>query len=290
MATSFFVFIGILLLVVLLIFTLSLYLIRKIFRLEKKSVFKTLLAIFVLFVGISGVTTLSVLLLQNLDDIALSVSILFISIYLITYLIFWLLFRSSLLKNIFVTLLFLIFVITLILGVRIASGYTYSVFQVSGNAMAPQLYENEYVVIQRLFSDVKRGDIVLVQEGGASLLSSFFLGHSGGTHLARIIGLSGETVEIHDNIISINGRELPSDLSIDEEEFIKGCRGEDAPYPPGAFYLNTCKNKVWVLDEDEYFIARNIDNVFFHHVATGPINKEGIIGKYWLTLTPPLNP
>ncbi|MGI6368246.1 MAG: signal peptidase I [Anaerolineae bacterium] len=76
--------------------------------------------------------------------------------------------------------------------------------RVEGQSMEPNLHNNERLIIEKVsyhFRQPARGDIVVLkpqQEGSVSLIK-------------RVIGLPGETVEIHDDHVLINGQPLQED-------------------------------------------------------------------------------
>ena len=82
---------------------------------------------------------------------------------------------------------------------------------VKESSMEPTLYENHYLIINKLaykIGDEERGDIIVfeseleTEDGDKKLL------------IKRIVGLPGETVEVKDGAVYINGQLL-------EEEYLK---------------------------------------------------------------------
>src|SRR5262245_50707622 len=70
--------------------------------------------------------------------------------------------------------------------------------RVEGAAMLPAIKDGEMVLIQREFEKLERGDIVIFYYPEDQSMS----------YLKRIIGLPGETLEIRDGEVVINGTAL----------------------------------------------------------------------------------
>ena len=133
-----------------------------------------------------------------------------------------------------------------------------------GDSMKPILYNGDVVLVNRIIynaSRPKRGDIIVFKPKGNE-----------NTHyyIKRIVGLPGETVEIIENRIYIDGEKLKEN------------------------YKTTDIDNVGIVDEkiklagDEYFVlgddrensedSRNAD--------VGNVKREYIYGKAWLTISP----
>jgi len=131
-------------------------------------------------------------------------------------------------------------------------------FQVRGMSMTPTLRDGEYLLIGKLsywFQSPARGDIVVFHPPT----------NPQEDYIKRIIGLPGETVEIRDGRIYIDGTPL-------EEPYITS----PVPYS-GA----------WTLRADEYFVlGDNRANSSDSH-TWGVLPRRNIVGKAWLTYWPP---
>jgi signal peptidase I len=112
-----------------------------------------------------------------------------------------------------------------------------------------------------------RGDIILFRtsrgESGASSRSQ-------SASLRRIIGLPGETVQIMDGTVYINGYPL------------------EEPYRSGEMTYGGTAASALTLSSDEYFVmADNRSNNFDSRDSTvGPVSGSEIIGKAWIRLKP----
>ena len=116
--------------------------------------------------------------------------------------------------------------------------------KVNGNSMYPTLDGNEIMLLNKL-GDIDRFDIVVVE-----------LEEEKEHLIKRVIGLPGETVEISDNEIYINGEVL-----------------ED-PYGYGITY----NIDPVVLGEDEYFVLGDNRLISLDSRAFGTIHRTEITG------------
>lgn len=94
--------------------------------------------------------------------------------------------------DLFDMLAFLVFVWGIVLFVRffIANPYT-----VVGQSMHPTFEENDFIIVDKItprFGDLKRGDVIVFVPPGKTV-----------PYIKRIIGLPGEMVKIHNNIVQI---------------------------------------------------------------------------------------
>lgn len=133
-------------------------------------------------------------------------------------------------------------------------------FYVKGASMEPNFYNYEYLIIDELsyrFDDPQRGDVVVLKNPHRP--SQFFI--------KRIIGLPGETVEIRDRTVFVNGAELDETAYLDPS-------------------IETFGNQVVHLHEGEYFILGDNRNESLDSRIFGPIIKDEIIGRTWLRAWP----
>jgi signal peptidase I len=159
-------------------------------------------------------------------------------------------------------------------------------FRVDGNSMEPTLSHAEMLIINRraytsfdlnsvlsvvpgvdretedrryIFNPPQRGDIVVFRPPGAS----------SDPYIKRIVALPGETVEIHDGAVYINGQRL-------EENYVSSVtnwRGGDQAsiqVPEGEFFM----------------LGDNRENSSDSRTF-GTVPKDDIIGKSWLAYWPP---
>lgn len=150
-----------------------------------------------------------------------------------------------------VIVVFLAFVLMFFFGTKTS---------VIGDSMMPALYNGQQILIDKFvykISSPKRGDVVVFQPNGNE-----------NTHYyeKRIIGLPGETVQIVDGYVYINGSKLDEDDTYDLIE------------DPGI-----AKDEL-VLQPYEYFVLGDNRNSSEDSRSgnMGPVKKEYIIGKAWL--------
>jgi signal peptidase I len=154
-------------------------------------------------------------------------------------------------KEIIITLVLAI-VIFLILRMVVGS---YSVISVS---MQPGLYEGERILVNKVayrFGEPDRGDIIIFQSPEEDL-----------TLIKRVIGLPGDTVEVKNNTVYINGVSL-------NEPYLK----EPPTYSYPAY--NVPAGRYFVLGDN-----RN-DSRDSHTGWTVPV--ENVVGRAWLLTWPP---
>lgn len=124
---------------------------------------------------------------------------------------------------------------------------------VNGQSMEPSLYENQKLLLNvaaYTFSEPKRGDVIVANAEDLNMQI-----------IKRVIGLPGETIEIHDNIIYINGEAL------------------DEPYVKEA--MVTADIPAFTLAYNEYFVCGDNRNnsLDSRSEILGPITKDEIFGK-----------
>ncbi len=132
---------------------------------------------------------------------------------------------------------------------------------VSGSSMNPTLESGDVVLINKLSYDIgkpKRYDIAAFEWEGS------------GTNIKRIIGLPGETIQIIDDTIYIDGEPLDS-----PEDLATASISGMAEYPIE-------------LAEDEYFlIGDNRDSSEDSRFSTvGNVKRDKLVGKVWLRILP----
>ncbi len=137
---------------------------------------------------------------------------------------------------------------------------------VYGPSMEPSYYDREYLLISKAYvyaKDLKRGDVVIfkthlkLENGGEKNL------------IKRVIGVAGDTVEITDGKVYINGAAIKED------------------YTDGSLTESFGQSK-WVVGENEIFVlGDNRDNSKDSRFEdVGLVNKNTIMGKVMLRVLP----
>ncbi|PIP26222.1 MAG: signal peptidase I [Candidatus Moranbacteria bacterium CG_4_9_14_3_um_filter_40_7] len=163
--------------------------------------------------------------------------------------------------------------------------FLFQPFFVQGASMEPTFENNQYLIINELgykktevgfpgkgffsvepFKKLKRGDVVVFHY--PKNRSQFFI--------KRIIGLSGEKIEIKNNRVTVYNSNNPGGLILDEKDYL----------PEG---IHTSGESVIELKENEYFVMG--DNRMFSSDSRswGPVLDSDIIGKVFLRAWPPNN-
>jgi len=139
--------------------------------------------------------------------------------------------------------------------------------RVDGNSMLPTLQNNQYVLVNRLVRTYQRGDIIVFRP--PMYPQENFLRRLLGQpsyyedYIKRIIGLPGDTVEVNDGIVSINGVPL-------EETYIA-----DPPAYSGS----------WRVPQGYLFVMGDNRNNSSDSHSWGYLPVENVLGKailvYW---------
>lgn len=134
-------------------------------------------------------------------------------------------------------------------------------FVVDGNSMAPTVAHGDYLVISRvhyLLGQPQRGDVAVFH----------YPKNPQRDYIKRVIGLPGETVELRDQMIYINGERLLE------------------PYLPEPCSQTRCGAGVWQLSKDEYFLMGDNRNLSSDSRAFGPVQQQYLIGAAVLRYYP----
>jgi len=144
-------------------------------------------------------------------------------------------------------------------------------YKVQQQSMEHTLEPDQYVLVDKLtprFDTYKRGDIVVFTP------PSDWIQEDGTPFIKRIIGLAGDTVDIRDGDVFINGTKI-------DEPYIYA-QPEDAAQPttvPGDEHR-------WVIPDGDLFLmgdhrANSADSRTF-----GPVPVAQVIGRAWLRYWP----
>ncbi len=141
--------------------------------------------------------------------------------------------------------------------------------QVNGQSMVPNFQSGEYVLTDKVSYRVGapvRGDIIVFHAPEAAQCPA----GTGCDFIKRVLGLPGDTVEVTNDSIVVNGSPLPEPYIPEEYDTL-----------PGAFTKNRAVN----LGPDEYFVVGDNRPYSSDSRAWGPITRGDIVGKaffrYW---------
>lgn len=133
-------------------------------------------------------------------------------------------------------------------------------YSIVGQSMEPNYHQDQRLLVDKVMPRLvgyNRGDIVIVHSPNQPI-----------ELIKRLIGKPGDTVELRDNRVFVNGEAL------------------NEPYlPPGASSGPQSGSASWTLGEDEYFIMGDNRTHSQDSRSFGPVKSENIVGRalvlYW---------
>lgn len=128
-------------------------------------------------------------------------------------------------------------------------------FVVDGPSMLPTFESGQFLIVSRLhymLGDPEFGDVVVFH----------YPGDPEQDYIKRVIGLPGDMVEIRDTKVYVNKTQLA-------ENYIN----EQACLP------TRCRDNIWKLGEDEYFVMGDNRNRSSDSRSFGPIQRQHIVGE-----------
>lgn len=151
----------------------------------------------------------------------------------------------------------------LVLAAVIAMGFCYSL-PLQDDSMNPAIENGDRVLVNRIgyrLTGIQRGDVIVFHDHD---------NENAQNDIKRVIGLPGETIQISDGQIIING-----------ETYL-----EKNSYP--RIDNAGLADKAVTLGKDEYFVLgdnRN-DSEDSRFADVGNISRDDIVGKAWLIISP----
>jgi signal peptidase I len=144
---------------------------------------------------------------------------------------------------------------------------------VYGPSMQPNFYTGQLVIVNRFayyFSGPARGDVVVLHSPLPDCRNAPSDDKNCELLIKRVIGLPGETVNIKNGRVYINGSLL------------------DEPYVAEFCKNNSCDpHDPWTLKYNEYFVLGDNRNNSWDGHSFGPIPRELIEGQAWIRYWPP---
>jgi len=138
---------------------------------------------------------------------------------------------------------------------------------VDGHSMEPPFYGKDRLVVSRahyLLGPPQRRDILVFNSVNPSERER------GVMLIKRVIGLPGETVEIRDRKVHINGEAL------------------NEPYIKDEVCIRRCQDRTWELGENEYFMmGDNRNNSNDSRAFRRPVTLPDIVGRVIIRYFPP---
>lgn len=132
-------------------------------------------------------------------------------------------------------------------------------FRIEGVSMEPNLHDGQYLIINKLvyyLHPPERGDVVVFH----------YPKNPRRDFIKRIIGVPGEKVEIMGERLFINGEELEEPYTLHTGKYGWGPQ---------------------TLAEDEYFVLGDNRNSSSDSHNWGPLPRDAIVGKAWISYWPP---
>ena len=159
---------------------------------------------------------------------------------------------------------FKIFIVALVIIIPIRY-FLIQPFFVKGASMEPNYEDNEYLVIDEIsyrFRQPQRGEVIVFRYPADP--KEFFI--------KRIIGLSGETIKIENEKITIINSAYPDGFVLDETNYLKN--------------IQTSGDQTITLKSDELFVMGDNRGASFDSRRWGPLPQKNIIGRVWLRAWP----
>ena len=159
---------------------------------------------------------------------------------------------------------YVVYLFILVFVLFLAPNYLVEKILVDGTSMECSLYDREQVLIEKVsrnFNGPDRFDVVVFTKNHGTYTK---------TYIKRIIGLPGESVQIIDNRIFINGEEL-------KEEFGKN-----------PMDMAGIASEPITLKEDEYFVLGDNRKVSIdsRNTAVGAVHIDELDGVVFLRVAP----
>lgn len=168
---------------------------------------------------------------------------------------------------------FALIVIFIVLPIRL---FVAQPFIVVGSSMEPTFIDNDYLIVDELtykLEPPQRGDVVVFKYDESYGTSETMTdpNNAGSKYfIKRVIGLPGETVDIHDGKVTIINAKNPKGFVLDET-YVK-------ELPTNTLTVT--------LDKDHYFVMGDNREVSFDSRSWGPLPKDKIVGKVAARLLP----
>lgn len=152
----------------------------------------------------------------------------------------------------------LVLMVTIYAFVNLASAR----FIVEGDSMLPNFHTGQYLIVSRvnyLLGEPERGDVVVFH----------YPRDPQSDYIKRVIGMPGDTVELRDQRVFVNGVEL-------EEPYI------NEPCLPIH-----CPNRSWQVGPNAFFVMGDNRNESSDSRSFGPVEREYFVGEALVRYWPP---
>ena len=133
-------------------------------------------------------------------------------------------------------------------------GTKYKAFKIPAGSMIPALQVGDHIMVDRRIKTVQRGDVVVFR----------YPKDPSKDFVKRVVAVGGDTVEMHDHVLSINGKPLPS------RKLGEPCSYEDFDEEQERWDSRPCSAVEETLDGHTYKVVYNSDDNFVPW--TGPLS------------------
>ena len=142
-------------------------------------------------------------------------------------------------------------------------------YKVQQSSMERTLMQEQYVLVDKLtprFDAYKRGDIVVFTP------PEDWVGADRTPFIKRVIGVGGDTVEIHDGGVYINDERLDEPYIYTESD--------------GTVQTTDASQERWVIPNDDLFLMGDHRQDSADSRVFGPVPVNQVIGRAWLRYWP----
>jgi signal peptidase I len=132
-------------------------------------------------------------------------------------------------------------------------------FRVVGNSMEPNLHDSQYLIVDKIsyrLAEPQRGDVIVFEPPN----------RPGEDYVKRVIGLSGELVEVRNGQVFIDSQLL-------EEPFV---------VYSGSYSMSPRR-----VGADELFVLGDNRNSSSDSHNWGMLSKDKVVGRAWISYWPP---
>jgi signal peptidase I len=180
--------------------------------------------------------------------------------------------RSLFLKQIFEWIVVIAIALIVAMLVRL---FLLQQFYISGPSMETTMFSDNRVLVSKLsykIGEIDRGDVVVFDR---ATMNGSQIEHD--DLIKRVIGLGGETIEIRDCIVYIDGKKL-------EETYLPS---RDMGLENLSDRCGVVSMPVTTIENDEVFLVGDNRPQSFDSRMFGPIKKDLIIGQAFVLIWPP---
>lgn len=133
-------------------------------------------------------------------------------------------------------------------------------YRIESHSMQPNFYEGQFILVNKLafkLGEPERGEVIVFHNPN----------NVEEDYIKRVIGLPGDTIEIRDQAVYINGEVLTEPYQIN-------------PFAPGEYFPPT------LVEPDTLFVMGDNRNNSSDSRRIGAIPEELIVGQAWLRVWP----